>query len=461
MGDSNPDDVAAFVRGLDQSALAAVLLELAADHEAVRKRLERLQLSAQPRALAAVFRATLKSWQRSTRFIGYRDSHPFAAELEGWLGEVERELLPKAPELALELIEAFIKSDNKFFERADDSDGCIGDAIRTACTLWLVAASRCEVPRSGWTERLCQLAKADDYGAREQLLKSAHLLLDEPALRALVARFETDLVKALQTSDAAASLPSAVFSASASLHLLADALRDPDVLVRAVLRYSPVPNPLQKAEFARAYLECERPADALKWLEGNWAHHEDSRLRLLAESYAQLKRADECANVRQRLFEATATVEDFRAWRASLSAESRTAADAHARRRAQDHPNPITAASLLLEIGDEPAAESIIVARFEQIDGRDYPRLVALAETLETRRHVLGATACYRALLLAILSKAYARAYSHGARYLSKLRKLALDAPHLQPLEAHESFEATVRSKHGRKTSFWKLINDN
>ena len=32
-------------------------------------------------------------------------------------------------------------------ERADDSDGVIGDVVRAACRHWLQAAARCETPR--------------------------------------------------------------------------------------------------------------------------------------------------------------------------------------------------------------------------------------------------------------------------------------------------------------------------
>jgi hypothetical protein len=78
---------------------------------------------------------------------------------------------------------------------------------------------------------------------------------------------------------------------------------------------------------------------------------------------------------------------------------------------------------------------------------------------MEAERRTLGATACYRALLLAILGQAYAPAYHYGARYLAKLRKLALEIQDLQPLESHAAFEAGVKSAHGRKVSFWKQVD--
>ena len=458
MTESDADEIAKLIEQLDESTLRALLIELAGDHDAVRERLERLRLSAQPRKLTAAFRATLSGWRRSSRYLDYRQSHTFAAELEGWLHQVERELLPRDPQLALELFEALIGCDASFFERADDSDGCIADAIRTGCRLWLTTAARCEPPPAGWIERLRQLVRADDYSAREPLLGDANLLLDEQQMRALVAQFEADLDASVQAGAAARALPPSVFVASGSLRLLSEALRDPDIEVHAVLRYSPLPNALQKASFVRAYLECGRPADALVWLDGQWDHHEDSRLRLLAQTYGDLQRDDECAAIRQRLFESTGSVEDFVAWRACLPVASRPTTEAAARRRAEAESDPIAAARLLLEIGDAALAEALLVARYGDIDGKSYPRLVPLAESLEGRHCALGATACYRALLLGILTRAYAKAYGHGARYLAKLRQLATEVPDPHPLERHELFEAALKAKHGRKVAFWKQV---
>ena len=166
----------------------AVLLELAQDHEAVQARLARMQLADQPDKLAAGFRRTLAAWKRSRKLYGYREAGEFGHTLEGWLDQVERELCPKDPPAALALFQSFIEADASWFERADDSDGVIGDAVRSACQHWLRAAARSETPPSVWPDRLLALYLADEYGARGELLSNAGLLLDEAAQRELVGR---------------------------------------------------------------------------------------------------------------------------------------------------------------------------------------------------------------------------------------------------------------------------------
>ena len=154
MSRKRPDDLEAFLHTLDAPALASVLLELAQEHEAVQQRLTRLRLADRPDRLAAGFRKTLAGWRRASKFLAYREAREFGLALEAWLGQIERELMPKDPAAALELVEAFIESDAAFFDRADDSDGAVGDAVRAGCRLWLEAAARCEATWSAFGSRV-------------------------------------------------------------------------------------------------------------------------------------------------------------------------------------------------------------------------------------------------------------------------------------------------------------------
>ena len=113
--------------------------------------------------------------------------------MRAWLGQLERELLRRDPMAVVKLAESFIESDATFFDRTDDSSGCIGDAIRAACRLWLQAAASREVPPDMWPARLFRLYATDQYGAREPLLAYADLLLPESQLREMVAGIERDL----------------------------------------------------------------------------------------------------------------------------------------------------------------------------------------------------------------------------------------------------------------------------
>lgn len=56
MSGKTPESLEAFLQRQDAAALAAVLLELAAEHEPVQQRLTRMQLADRPDKLVASFR---------------------------------------------------------------------------------------------------------------------------------------------------------------------------------------------------------------------------------------------------------------------------------------------------------------------------------------------------------------------------------------------------------------------
>jgi hypothetical protein len=453
------EDLETFLRRQDAGDLVTVLLDLANDHEAVQSRLARLLLADQPDKLAADFKKTLSGWRRSTRFYGYREAREFGRRLDGWLDQVAHELLPKDPAAALSLFEAFIASDAAWFGRVDDSDGVIGDVVRAACRHWLQAAARCKTPSEVWPERLLKLYQADQYGARDELLQCANLLLDEPAQRGLVARLESQLAQALAAPTGGDSPPFDVFRIAAALSLLAESLRDPDIMVRTTLRYSPNPNPVQRQAFVRAYLKAERPADALSWLQNGWGHLDDCRQDLLADALERLGRFEESSPIRQRMFERTLSDFYFQRWLAHLPEAKRPEAIEHARQLALLHDDIAAAAAVLLQLGDAAAAEDRLLAEPGRIDGNHYASLVPLAKALRSHECPRGETVVYRALLKGILDRAYVRAYGHAARYWARLDEIAGSVGSLLPLPSHEDFQAAIRNRHGRKSAFWAYVN--
>jgi hypothetical protein len=149
---------------------------------------------------------------------------------------------------------------------------------------------------------------------------------------------------------------------------------------------------------------------------------------------------------------------DLRRWLELLPKPARPDALAQARRLALEHEEPTTAAALLLELGDDAAAEEALCNAPARLDGSRYESLVPLAQVLHEHGRLRGETVILRALLTAILERAYARAYGHAARYWERLRKIADGGTDLQPLQSQAAFEAAIRLRHGRKASFWSRV---
>ena len=79
-----------------------------------------------PTAHADALRQRLERWKRGRHFISYSETTTFARQLDTWLDELEEELLAVNPEVTLKLVDAFIRSDRRIFDRADDSNGSSG-----------------------------------------------------------------------------------------------------------------------------------------------------------------------------------------------------------------------------------------------------------------------------------------------------------------------------------------------
>ena len=149
--------------------LAQTLLELAEDYAPVHQRIERLRLRDDPIALTAAFCQQLARWEDDERYVRLQDASAFGQELDVWVVQVQREVLPRFPAEAMTLFAAFIALDKIVFERVDDDGGYVGGAFELACRLWLAAAAAAGLSAAEIAEGASAMLSADNYGARSRL----------------------------------------------------------------------------------------------------------------------------------------------------------------------------------------------------------------------------------------------------------------------------------------------------
>lgn len=151
--------------------LAQALLELAEDYAPVYQRLERLRLRDDPAALTARFTQQLQKWETDDRFVRHQDAAAFGRDLDVWVAQVQREVLPRFPGDAMTLFAAFLDVDRVVFERVDDDGGYVVGAFELACRLWLTAAAAAGLSTAEIADRVATMLFADNYGARAALGK--------------------------------------------------------------------------------------------------------------------------------------------------------------------------------------------------------------------------------------------------------------------------------------------------
>jgi hypothetical protein len=80
--------------------------------------------------------------------------------------------------------------------------------------------------------------------------------------------------------------------------------------------------------------------------------------------------------------------------------------------------------------------------------------LTPVAEAL-AGKHPLAATLALRAMIEFALDQSRTSRYKHAARHLLECAGLATNFGDFGKHETHQAFVARMRSKHGKKTSFW------
>lgn len=437
--------------------LVALVERLASTSEELAARIDYVT---DPSAAARALQRRIGAIRGGKRFIGYGETPQVAAEIATIAADIRTDILPRDSQKATALAEKLFCLDQVIFDRADDSDGRIGDELRAACVLWLDAAAAVRAANADrgpdWPSVLYEFYQANDYGIREPLLEQAHRLLREEELRALAKRFEADAQRTIAAEKAGKVEPYRVFGPSSAMGLVARALRDPKLYEQSILTHSPDPNGLQANDIAEQYIACGDGAGALRWLAipcGENARGE--RLHLMDRTYELLGDRDRQTEVRREIYRRAPSIHSYRALEELLPVAERGAFRARACQDARSSPYVATAAELLFALEEPARAEQLIVERSGELDGRNYVMLTALVKTAKANARLLAATLIWRALIDAILTRGYAKAYGHAARYLVELRAVSASIEDYRGHSSHESYEHNLRLTHGRKASFW------
>lgn len=121
------------------------------------------------------------------------------------------------------------------------------------------------------------------------------------------------------------------------------------------------------------------------------------------------------------------------------------------------HPSALQALSFLKSWPDLDRAARLVVERTDELDGDGYPILAPAAEALAAR-YPLAATLLLHAMIDFALKEARSTRYKHVARHLAECARLAPAIKDYRGFETHADYDARLRARHRRKTSFYRLI---
>lgn len=432
--------------------LAAFINRLSAVNDEVEKAVGLFLLRNDPKGLAKQIRNRIAGIKRGTSFIGYRYAGEMAEKLNAILDVIENDLLSSAPMEALRLLARFIETDEPVLNRADDSDGMIGDAYHRACRLFGEASRAAGQPQEA-EELFMQLREGDGYGTRDVLYDEAKNILSPEALQQVIAQWRFRM----QGED---------FNTFGGIRIrlaqIAESIGDPELHEEATLAgRDKDAYPLLALDVAKVYLASGKPEVAMAKLPSEDAcRHPYEREALLIEIHKAMGNTDEIAKIHWRQFEQSAHPLHAQSYLSVIPEEERVAAMSRMRDVVKNGPfSAFSRARFFAETGDTSTAAEIVERGGEELAREFYGDLLDLVKLLE-KDHPLAATILYRANLESVLKQAKSKNYGYAASYAKKLVKLSQLIEDWKTVTPHEDYWKVIEETHKRKSAFWARMKN-
>lgn len=463
---------------LGSERLAAILVDLAAGHVEVKRRL-RLELAAQAGggdAVAAEISKRLIALKKARTFIDWQKRQDFVKDLDQQRAMIVDRVAQTRPDLALDLMWRFMDIAEPVLNRVDDSNGSVGDVFRTACDNLATIAAKARPDPVSLADRVFTALSANDYGIFDNLVKGIFPALGEAG----VARLRTRLTEALplprpRGADKWNRHEDAFHRA---LQAIADSAGDVDAYI-ALVPAEDRDRPDIGAKIGCRLLAASRANEALAALErarpkrqADRPHHDDELYELgyfrrpddaWEEVYIDALDAtgheERAQQLRRAAFEERLSSGHLRAYLKKLPDFEDVEAEDRAMQHALGFRNFPAALYFFHEWPDPARAAQLVLARASEIDGNAYYLLDPVARQIEGR-HPLAATLLRRAMIDDTLDGVKSSRYKHAARHLLECQSLAPMIPDYGVFETHDAFIRRLRARHGRKTGFWNQFTE-
>jgi hypothetical protein len=453
--------------------LASILMDIAADQPAVKRRL-RVELAGEAggEIVAAEMSKRISTLRSARSFIDWQKRPDFVRDLDLTRTTIAEKIAQTRPDLALDLMWRFMVLAAPVLNRVDDSSGTVGAVFRAACEDLGVLAAKARPEPHALAEQVFAAVMKNDYGEFDNLIPTIFPALGEPGAAELKARL-TAAMPTRTTSDRYDSHAAAVRYA---LQQIADG--EQDVIAYIALVPAEERNrPAVAAEIGRRQLDAGRADEAVAILEAatpkkrptrddmdevmglGWDGPDADWESVYIDALDATRKAEHAQRLRWTAFEERLSVDRLRAYLKALPDFDDVLAEERAMEHARGFRDFSTAMHFLHAWPAHRQAAQLVLERHAEINGNLYYLLDPVARWLEGS-HPLAATLLRRAMIEDTLDGAKSRRYRHAARHLAECRSLASIIGDYGQFETHEAFVLRLRARHGRKSGFWPLVDD-
>ena len=270
---------------LGAERLADILLELAGEHPAIKRRL-RLELAGEAggEAIAAEVAKRITALRSARTFIDWQKRPDFVRDLDLTRAMIADRVGRTRPDLALDLMWRFMALAEPVLNRVDDSSGSVGDVFRAACGDLGTLAARARPDPHALAERVFAAVTTNEYGEFDRLVPIVFPALGETGVAALRAR----LAAALPNRPATGRYDGRAAAVRRALQDLADGEGDVDAYT-ALVPGDERKRTAAAAAIGRRLLDAGRAEEAVAALEAG------------ADSFGSTGRRNACLRRSQRV----------------------------------------------------------------------------------------------------------------------------------------------------------------
>ncbi len=467
------------LEALGVERLAELLIEIGDANAAVKRRL-RLELAGaqSPAEVAREIRKRLNAIARSRSFVDWQNRRGLVDDLETQRRAIVDHGGKADPKEALDLMWSFVALAPSIFARCDDSSGTVIGIFHEGISDIGRLAEAAQGDAKDLADRAFQALVDNDYGQFDDLVAALRPALGDAGLEHLKSRFAAlskEPVKKLAESERRKvgwAMSGPIYEdeianrhrarvIEMALRDIADAQGDVDTFIA---QYDPETRKVPRiaAEIAERLLAAGRAAEALMALEAaehrrsGWPDVEWEDVRIAA--LEALGRGDDAQAARWSCFERFLSARHLRDYLKRLPDFDDIGAESRALDFAENFESLTAALSFLVSWPAPDRAAKLLLNRAEELDGDRYEVLTPVADAL-AGKHPLAATLALRAMIEFSLDNARSSRYKHAARHFQECASLASSITDFRTWEPHETFAARLRAKHGKKSSFWTLLN--
>ncbi len=417
------------------------------------KKVERYLMAQDPKRLAKSIKQQLNGINRSNKFLDYYHSITMSNELFAILHTIEKNLLPLSPELTNECCALINKISVKLLERADDSSGDIGSALRSVTPIWGRAVAAEKLSHDDVAKLVFDLWNNDPYCLHHTVITDFSNALGKMGI--------AELEKRLITYSPESSYDN---------QLRNNALKDIADSQGNIERYIELCNPLQNKDhlaIAQRFIKAGFGDKALHWLkqyatqnhDKNVILYQDAEYVKLATEAHLLEGEDKLAQeVRWQAFEQTLFPDYYLDYIKYAPKEVLNNVQQKALLLAEKSTDSMTAIHFLAAINEYGILSDYIIKNNKIINDAYYSELRKLSKILHQQGFHLAAILLRRVLAEGLIGRAQSKYYSYAANDLKQAQDYAVCVTDWQKIPNEILYWQQLKTQHARKTSFWYEI---